>query len=63
MITSATALRISATDDCQTKFPQLLLIQQELNYAFRRLDAEARDEAVQDGVVNCYLAYVRLIKR
>ena len=64
MITSAATLRKSARDHDQAKFLQLLpQIQRELSYAFRRLDAEARDEAVQDGVVNCYLAYLRLIEQ
>jgi hypothetical protein len=38
-------------------------IERLLRLAFRRLDPESRDEAVEDGVVNCLLSYVRLFKQ
>jgi hypothetical protein len=38
-------------------------IQQRLRLAFRQLDAEAREEAIAEGVVHCLLAYSRLHDR
>lgn len=35
-------------------------IEAQLRHGFRRLTPEARDEAVQEGVANCYRAYLRL---
>jgi hypothetical protein len=35
-------------------------IQRQLTYAFRRLEPGAAEEAVQEGVANCFVAYVRL---
>ena len=35
-------------------------IQQQLRRAFRYLDAEAREDAVEEGVVHCLLSFARL---
>lgn len=35
-------------------------IEQKLRLAFCRLDAEAREDAIEEGVVHCLLAYIRL---
>ena len=36
-------------------------IEQKLRLAFYRLDAEAREDAIEEGVVHALLAYVRLL--
>ena len=38
-------------------------IEKQLVRAFRRLDPEAREEAVQEGIVNCLIAFRRLVQR
>ncbi len=38
-------------------------IQQKLRLAFGRLDPEAREDAIEEGVVHSLLAYVRLVKQ
>jgi hypothetical protein len=38
-------------------------IQQRLTRAFRHLDAEAREDAVEEGVVHCLLSFARLYAR
>src|SRR5205085_2152920 len=38
-------------------------IERQLAYAFRDLDEEAQEEAVQEGVVNCCVAYERLVRQ
>ena len=38
-------------------------IQQRLRHAFRHLDAEAAEDATEEGVVNCLLSYARLHQR
>src|SRR3979490_142023 len=35
-------------------------IEQKLGLAFCRLDPEAREDAIEEGVVHCLLAYIRL---
>jgi hypothetical protein len=48
----------------QARFLQMLpQVERQLRYAFRRLDPESRAEALQDGVVNCYCAYARLVQQ
>lgn len=37
-------------------------IERQLKFAFRDLNEDARDEAVQEGIVNCCLAYERLVR-
>lgn len=45
----------------QAKFLEWLpRIERQLRRAFRHLDAEAHDEAVQEGIANCLKAFVRL---
>src|SRR5438046_7938481 len=45
----------------QSNFTAMLpLIQQKLRLAFCRLDPEAREDAIEEGVVHSLLAYVRL---
>jgi len=38
-------------------------IEQRLRHAFRHLHADARDDAIEEGVVNCLLSYARLHER
>jgi len=38
-------------------------IEQRLRHAFRHLDADAREDAIEEGVVNCLLSYARLYER
>lgn len=38
-------------------------IEQKLRLAFCRLDPEAREDAIEEGVVHCLLAYVRLVEQ
>src|SRR6187431_1408664 len=38
-------------------------IQQKLRLAFCRLDPEARDDAIEEGIVHSLLAYVRLVEQ
>ena len=38
-------------------------IQQRLRYAFRHLHADAREDAVEEGVIHALLSYVRLFKQ
>ena len=38
-------------------------IQQKLRLAFCRLDPEAREDAIEEGVVHSLLAYVRLVEQ
>ena len=35
-------------------------VQRRLTHAFCRLDPEARDDATEDAIVHCLLAYIRL---
>ncbi len=46
--------------DFVTMLPEL---EQRLSYAFRSLDPEAREDAIENGIVHCLLAYVRLFKK
>ena len=59
------AVRESAAEaDWQATFLKMLpTIQRKLRRAFRCLDAEAREEAVQEGIANCLTAFVRLHKQ
>ncbi len=46
------------------QFLQILpQIEKQLSFAFRHLMPEARQEAIQDGVVHCFVAYVQLERR
>src|SRR3954468_20688874 len=38
-------------------------IEQKLRLAFCRLDSEARDDAIEEGIVHSLLAYVRLVEQ
>ena len=38
-------------------------IEQKLGLAFCRLDPEAREDAVEEGIVHSLLAYVRLVEQ
>ena len=38
-------------------------IQQRLRHAFRHLHADTREDAIEEGVVNCLLSYARLHER
>ena len=38
-------------------------IQQRLRHAFRHRDPDAREDAIEEGVVNCLLSYARLHER
>jgi hypothetical protein len=38
-------------------------IELKLHLAFCRLDPEAREDAVEEGVIHCLLAYVRLVEQ
>jgi hypothetical protein len=38
-------------------------IQQRLRHAFRHLDADSRDESIDEGVVHCLFTYARLHER
>ena len=44
----------------QTSVAMLPEIQQKLRLAFCRLDPEAREDAIEEGIVHSLLAYVRL---
>lgn len=51
----------AARQDWQPEFLELLpRIERQLRFAFRQLDAEAREEAVQEGIANCLRAFKRL---
>lgn len=64
MVAPANARSASISNESKARFLTMLpQIEWQLSYAFRRLEPEARDEAMQDGVVNCYLAYVRLVNQ
>jgi hypothetical protein len=43
-----------------TMLPEL---NHRLRYAFHSLDPESRDDAIEDGIVHCLLAYVRLFNK
>src|ERR1700750_3182498 len=48
----------------QSNFVAMLpLIEQKLRLAFCRLDPEAREDAIEEGVVHSLLAYVRLVEQ
>jgi hypothetical protein len=48
----------------QHTFVEMLpLIEEKLRLAFCRLDPEAREDAVEEGVVHSLLAYVRLVEQ
>jgi hypothetical protein len=48
----------------QSNFVAMLpLIEQKLRLAFCRLDPEAREDAIEEGIVHSLLAYVRLDKQ
>jgi DNA-binding NarL/FixJ family response regulator len=48
----------------QSTFVTMLpLIQEKLRLAFCRLDLEAREDAMEEGVVHSLLAYVRLVEQ
>ena len=38
-------------------------IQQRLRHAFRHLDAEAAEDAIEEGVIHALLSYVRLFEQ
>ena len=48
----------------QAEFVELLPeIQQRLRHAFRHLDAEAAEDAIEEGVIHALLSYVRLFEQ
>jgi hypothetical protein len=48
----------------QSDFVAMLpLIEQKLRLAFCRLDLEAREDAIEEGIVHSLLAYVRLVEQ
>ena len=48
----------------QASFIEILPeIEQRLQHAFRDLTAEARDDSIEDGIVNCLMTYVRLFEQ
>ena len=64
MTTPASTRSKSIPNESKVKFLKMLpQIERQLSYAFRRLKPDARAEALQDGVVNCYLAYARLVQQ
>jgi hypothetical protein len=57
---------IDQRDECETTWQShfaamLPEIEQKLRLAFCRLDPEAREDAMEEGVVHSLLAYVRLV--
>jgi hypothetical protein len=56
--------RIDNETTWQSTFVAMLPeIEQKLRLAFCRLDREAREDAIEEGVVHSLLAYVRLVKQ
>ncbi len=50
--------------DWQTGFTEMLPeLEPRLRRAFRHLDAEAREDATQIGIVHCLLAYISLVEQ
>ena len=54
----------ASNDFWQERFLEMLpSIRRHAAYAFRRLDPEARDDAVEEIVANAYVAFARLVQR
>ena len=62
----ASARRASATDqntDAHDQFVAMLpQIRTQASVAFRGLDAEAREDAIQEVIANCFVAFARLVE-
>ncbi len=57
----ASGARASQSSDWQSKFVEILpRLRRQLSCAYRGLAPEMRQEAVQEGIVNCLRAFVRL---
>ena len=62
MICTAPQLRAAAAE-CQARFLVMLpLIETHARLVFRRLDPEARDDAVQEVIANAFVAFARLVE-
>ena len=64
MIASTPRTCAAARNSKPVDFLRLMpLIRRHARESFRRLDPEARDEAVQETVANAFVAYTRLVER